>query len=272
MAKRLCLPVVFWLVLLHVGALTAPWFFTWGAFACFVVLSVVTGMAVTLGYHRLLTHGSFKTTPRVRWVITLLATLAGQGGCLQWVADHRRHHQFADKPGDPHSPREGFWWAHAIWNCFNNEGDVFYLLRYVPDLWEDRGLVWLHRHHVHLHFVLAAVLYLIGGWPWVVWGMFARLVYVLHSTWLVNSAAHLWGYCNAKTADNSRNNAFVALLTFGEGWHSNHHCLPRVANHGWQWWEFDPTYRVIRLMERFGLAWNVVEATEIDGRWRARMG
>jgi fatty-acid desaturase len=256
--KKVSWPIVFWLAAIHVGALTAPFCFSWSAVAACVGMIVATAMAITLGYHRLFTHGSFETYPVIRYAIAFVGTLAGQGGILQWVADHRRHHRFADEPGlDPHTPVDGFWWAHVAWNFFNGPEQDSYYKFFVPDLYRDPVLRFLHRTHVAWHFVTAGVLYAIGGWPFVVWGMFVRMVYVLHITWFVNSASHRWGYRTFKTRDDSTNLWWVGLTAFGEGWHNNHHAFPVSARHGLKWWEFDPTYLVIRAMQWVGLAWDV---------------
>jgi fatty-acid desaturase len=258
--RKIVWPIVFWLGVIHVGAIAALFNFTWPALAVAVALAAVSGMSITLGYHRMLTHNSFKTTLFMRRLLAFMGSLAGQGGPLQWVADHRRHHKFADAPGDPHSPREGFWWAHATWNFFNTQDDVLYYMRWTPDLWNDPVLVRMNYLHVPAHFALAAILFAVGGWPFLLWGMFARLTWVLHTTWLVNSWTHGHGYRNFHTDDDSTNSAMIAAVTFGEGWHNNHHAHPWAANHGRRWNEVDPTYMVIRGMEAIGLAWDVKTA------------
>lgn len=259
MRDKISWPIVLWLVVIHAGALAAPFYFTWSAVACSCLLWCITGcFGVTLGYHRLFTHASFATYKTVRYLLALFGTLAGQGGVIQWVADHRRHHQFADMNGDPHSPREGFWWAHQIWNFYNGPSRAAYYDRYCPDLVSDKGMVVLNRFHVVAHFALAGLLYAIGGWPFIFWGMFVRLAFGLHATWAVNSAGHMWGYRNFNTRDDSKNNAWVALFTFGEGWHNNHHAFPRSARHGFELDEPDPTWWIIQTMSAFGLAWHIV--------------
>ena len=139
--------------------------------------------------------------------------------------------------------------------------------KYIPDLLRDRGMRILHHLFLPLNFALGFLLlgigYATGGWfmagSLVLWGMFVRLVFVLHSTWLVNSASHMFGYRNYETTDDSRNNWWVALVTYGEGWHNNHHAFPRLARHGHKWWEIDITYMTIRLMQACGLVWDVVD-------------
>jgi len=228
------------------------------------------GLGICLGYHRLLTHRGFVTFQPVRWTLAWLGGLAGQGSAIDWVTDHRVHHALSDQPGDPHSPREGFWWSHVVWTfrVARDQNRSKLALRWAPDLARDAGMRFLHRTFLLWHFLLAAALMAAGyawtGWPgacsMLVWGMFVRLVFVWHGTWFVNSATHLWGYRNYETKDDSRNLWWVALLSYGEGWHNNHHAKPRLANHGHRWWEIDLTYRTIRAMERLGLVWNVVDS------------
>lgn len=263
-------PVIAWLVLTHLGAAVAPWFVSWQAVVTALALYWLTGsIGVCLGYHRLLTHSAFQTYKPVRWIIALIGGLSGEGCALDWVANHRKHHAYSDHEGDPHSPRDGAWWAHMFWLGWTIHGDArdAHLQRWAPDLYKDSGMRVLDKLFLPLHIVsglvLAGVGYAMGG-AWmatsmVVWGLFVRLVIVLHATWLVNSAAHMWGYKNYETTDDSRNNWLVALVTFGEGWHNNHHAYPRMAKQGHRWWELDPTFAVIRLMQWTGLAWNVVD-------------
>jgi stearoyl-CoA desaturase (delta-9 desaturase) len=263
-------PIAGWLLLLHVGALAAPFTFTWQGLVLMFVLHWITGgLGVCLGYHRLLTHGSFRTFRPVRWLLGVLGVLSGEGSAVDWVANHRKHHALSDKEGDPHSPRDGAWWSHVFW-IVPQMADADYhahVRRWSPDVARDRGLLWIGRFQLPLHFVLGigllAVGWAFGGWSLgvslMVWGLFVRLVFVLHSTWLVNSASHMWGYRNYESGDDSRNNWLVALFTYGEGWHNNHHAYPRMAQHGHRWWEIDLTFRVIRLLQRVGLVWDVVD-------------
>jgi stearoyl-CoA desaturase (delta-9 desaturase) len=264
--------IIFWLSLIHVGALAAllPWFFSWQAVVLAVFLHWVTGgLGICLGYHRLLTHGSFETYAPVRWFFALIGGLAGEGSAVDWVANHRKHHALSDKPGDPHSPREGAWWSHVFWLSWSPPKDEHeeHLRKWVPDLLKDKVVRFLGNAFIPLHIVTGLIImgagYAVGGWQmaasFVVWAVFARLVFVLHSTWFVNSASHMWGYRNYETTDDSKNNWWVAILSYGEGWHNNHHAYPRMAPHGHKWWEFDMTYSAIRLMRAVGLAWDVVD-------------
>jgi fatty-acid desaturase len=262
--------VVFWLGVLHVGALAAPFVFSWQAVVLTVFLGWLTGgIGICLGYHRLLTHQSFRTYRPVKWFIAWLGGLAGEGSAVHWVANHRKHHALSDEVGDPHSPQDGPWWAHMFWTTPNMRRSSYdeHNRRWAPDLMKDRMLIFLDRTFLLWQIVFGFALFGLGywlggsymGWSFVVWGMFVRLCYVLHATWLVNSATHMWGYRNYQTNDNSRNLWWVALLTYGEGWHNNHHAYPRMARHGHRWWEVDVTFVAIRVLETLGLAWDVVD-------------
>ncbi len=248
------------IALIHLGLIAAPFTFSWKAFWVFLVLQWITGgLGICLCFHRLLTHKSFETPKWLEYVLTLFGTLALQGGPIKWVATHRVHHAFSDRPQDPHSPKRGFWWAHVFWLFAYDEilDHPTKAWRYAPELARDPVHQFLNRTHVLHTLLLGAILYAFGGWPFVVWGVFVRLAFVYHTTWLVNSAAHIWGYQTYDTNEGSRNNWWVALVTYGEGWHNNHHAYLHSAAHGLRWWELDLTYATIRVMERLKLAWRI---------------
>ena len=262
-------PTLIWIAGMHLAALAAPFYFTWSGLAICLFLCWVTGcLGVTLGYHRLLTHGSFVTSKPVRWFFAFVGGISGEGSAIVWVANHRKHHAFSDQEGDPHSPRDGGLWSHVLWlfpQHSKAEVDA-HVKRWAPDLAKDSGVIFFHKTFLLWHFVIGGGL-LATGWAiygpetgvsWLLWGLAVRMVYVFHVTWFVNSATHIWGYRNYETTDDSRNLWWVGLLAFGEGWHNNHHAFQRMAAHGHKWWEFDMTYWVILAMERMGLAWNVV--------------
>lgn len=262
-------PVFLWIATLHVGALAAPFYFSWQAAILVVVLHWLTGgVGICLGYHRQLTHTSFTTYPWVRYFLGAMGSLAGEGSPIDWVANHRKHHALSDQEGDPHSPQDGSWWSHITWIFFMKTKDAHreHVMKWAPDLAKDRGMQVVSSLFLPLQFTLAVILgcigYAVGGsymaTSFVVYGIFVRLVAVMHSTWFVNSASHMWGYRNYETTDDSRNNWWVALITYGEGWHNNHHADPRSARHGHKWWEFDTTFLTIRLFEKLGLATDVV--------------
>jgi len=273
-------PVTVWILLVHGLAILAPFFFSWqGLVLCFALCVITGGGGVCMGYHRLLTHGSFKTFRVIRWGLAFLGGLSGEGSALTWVANHRKHHVHSDQEGDPHSPRHGKLWSHMLWFMpnFGRRWHREILEKYAPDILKDKMMVFIHHLFLPSHFASALVLFCLGyfgtgigmGGAWyggslVFWGLGARMVYVLHVTWFVNSATHIWGYRRYETSDDSRNNWWVGILAFGEGWHNNHHAYQRVARQGHRWWEFDPTYYAIWLMEKVGLAWDVVRLRDIQ--------
>lgn len=273
------IPVICWLVLLHTGALAAPFFFSWNALWVCLGLYWLTGsIGVCLGYHRLLTHGSFKVHKPTRWLLAFIGGLSGEGCALDWVANHRKHHAHSDHDGDPHSPHDGGMWAHMWWLAWSISGKEHagHVNRWAPDLARDRVMRWVGHMFLPSHIVSGLVLLAVGQWmggPYMAasmltWGLFVRLLIVLHVTWLVNSWTHMWGYRTYETTDDSRNNWLVGILAFGEGWHNNHHAYPRMAAQGHKWWELDLTYSFIRLMKWTGLAWDVVDYKKISDRNR----
>jgi fatty-acid desaturase len=245
-----------------VTVLLAPFTFTWSGLWVCVILYVITGLGITLGFHRLLTHRSFQTPRFVEYFWALMGSLANEGGPLEWVAGHRKHHAFTEQGRDPHSPQRGFWWAHMGWWMHHNPEvhDPALSRQTVQDLARVPFYRFLDNWQILPPLVLAVLLYVVGelwdgvGLSWLVWGMFVRTVVVMHLTFFVNSATHIWGYRNFQTRDHSTNLWWVALLTFGEGWHNNHHAYQRSARHGLHWWEFDATFLVIRILSLVGLA------------------
>ena len=260
-----------WLGLAHVVVLiAAPLTFTWPALAVALALHWMTGsLGICLGYHRLLTHTGMKTYGWVRYFFATMGVLAGEGSPPDWVADHRKHHAHSDQDGDPHSPNDGSIWSHMGWLAYHthNGERKEYLQRWAPDLYKERGMRILDVLFLPLHILSGIILFSAGclvadasfGWSLLVWGLFVRLVTVLHATWMVNSASHMFGYRNYETTDDSRNNWLVAIVAYGEGWHNNHHAYPRMAKHGHKWWEFDITWQAIRLLRATGLVWDVVD-------------
>ncbi|NOX55588.1 MAG: acyl-CoA desaturase [Planctomycetes bacterium] len=257
---------VVWMAAMHAGAVAAFWFITWQAVVLFFVLHWVTAcLGVTLGYHRLLTHGSLIVAKPLKYFFTVCGVLSAEGSPLFWVATHRKHHVRSDMDGDPHSPRDGFWWSHFLWfepRQPREELEALYK-RWAPDLYKEPIHRFFDRFFIMFPVVLGILLFVVGqvwfqaGWSFLFWGLCARMVACYHSTWLVNSATHVWGYRNYPTPDNSRNNWWVALLSYGEGWHNNHHAYQRLARHGHRWWELDITYMVIWVLKKLRLAKNV---------------
>lgn len=245
------------LVVAHLGAFAALFFWSWPAVISAVVLYWVAGsLGIGMGFHRLLTHRGYKVPKLVEYFLVTCASLAVEGGPLQWVATHRMHHAHTDRIGDPHTPRDGGWWAHIGWIVCGTaqDHDDATIARYAPDLIKDRYYVLLSRYRYLPLTVLGIALLVFGGWSVMLWGVFLRVTLALHATWLVNSATHLWGKTRFQTGDDSRNSWWVALLTFGEGWHNNHHAYPTSARHGLRWYEIDVNWLGIRVLKLVGLA------------------
>ncbi|HXE74854.1 MAG TPA: fatty acid desaturase [Candidatus Xenobia bacterium] len=264
---------VAYLIGLHVATVAVFWHTTWAALGlCLLLHAVIGGMGMCVGFHRLLTHRSFKCPRWLEYTLALLGTLCLQGGPIEWVAQHRQHHQHADEPGDPHSARQGFWWSHMLWILWAPPEATRRAVaqRYAPDLLRVPFYVFLERTHFWLSVLLGIGLYLLGGWPFVVWGLFVRLVITYHCTWLVNSASHTFGYRNFAVDDLSTNCWWVALLSYGEGWHNNHHAFPTSSRHGLRPWEVDFSYAFIRSLQLVGLAWDLRRPPIDKLRFKAR--
>lgn len=255
--------IVIFFTIVHALALLAPWYFSWQALGLTLFLHWLFGsIGICLGYHRLLSHRSFQVPKWLEYLIAVIGTLALQGGPIFWVAGHRLHHAHTeDEQDDPYSAKRGFWWSHMLWMLYPETKffDQDQYSRYAPDLARDPVYQWLNRYFLLLQIPLGLLLYGLGGWPFVIYGVFLRAVLLWHSTWFINSVTHMWGYRTFSTHDNSRNLWWAAVLTYGEGWHNNHHAYPNVARAGWQWWEIDITWWAIWLLKNLGLAQKVVK-------------
>jgi fatty-acid desaturase len=261
-------PVALGLLGLHLGALAALWHFSWFGLGLAILLYWLTSsLGVSLGFHRMLSHRAFSPVGWLRAVLVILGCLALQGRPFYWVGVHRLHHANPDGPEDPHSPRHGFWWAHFGWIVRQNTGGE-QRVRVIGDLMRDRTLVLLNRWCPWAQLSSAVVLYGMGelarvggvatsGWSGLLWGVGMRSVAAYHATWLVNSAAHRWGYVNYRTSDDAKNLWWVALLSFGEGWHNNHHAHPYSARVGHRWFEVDLTWFALRALQVLGLVTQV---------------
>ena len=207
---------------------------------------------VTAGYHRYFSHRSYKLGRVPQFLMAVLAQTSGQKGVLWWAAHHRDHHRLSDTPDDVHSPREGFWWAHVGWILSTEHDD--YDPRRVADFGRYPELRWLDRHHWVPAVAFAAFIWAAGGFPAFAWGYLLSTVLLYHATFAINSVAHIWGSRPFATADDSRNNLLLALVTLGEGWHNNHHFCRSSCRQGVRWWEIDLTYLGLRLLSAFGIA------------------
>ncbi|MCM0593639.1 MAG: fatty acid desaturase [Gloeotrichia echinulata IR180] len=261
-APRLSWTNVVFFATFHALALLAPWFFSWSALGLLVFLHWLFGsIGICLGYHRLLSHRSFQVPKAVEYVIGFIGALALQGGPIFWVGGHRQHHAHTeDIDLDPYSAQRGFWWSHMLWIFYprNQFFDYEIYEKYAPDLARQPFYRWLDRYFLLLQIPLGLLLYFIGGWSFVIYGVFMRSVLLWHSTWFVNSATHKWGYRSFDAHDGSRNLWWVSIVTYGEGWHNNHHTYPHVAKAGFSWWEIDITWWSIKALKTLGLAKKVI--------------
>jgi stearoyl-CoA desaturase (Delta-9 desaturase) len=240
----------------------------WTDLILLATMYTLIALGVTVGYHRMLTHRSFKPHPVVKFILLVLGSMSWEGPALQWAATHTKHHAQADREGDPHSPIEGFFHAHVGWLFKDRDADPKV---YSKHLLKDPIIVFVSRTFF-LWAVLALVIpFAIGGWQGLLWGGLVRVFLTHHVTWSVNSVCHTFGKREFETNDLSRNEWIVGLLGFGEGWHNNHHAFPRSAFHGLHWWQFDFSGYVIWTLERFGLAREVYRVTpELLARRSAR--
>jgi stearoyl-CoA desaturase (delta-9 desaturase) len=203
--------------------------------------------ALTAGYHRYFAHRTFKTSRPFQFVLALVGTMAVQKGPLWWAAHHRRHHKYSDQEGDVHSPvQEGFWWSHVGWIVSPKFDPTDWDA--IKDFSRYPELRWLNTYHLIPPITLAVLLFLLGGWQWLVWGFFVSTVVLYHGTFSVNSLSHLWGSRRFATTDQSRNNFLIALWTGGEGWHNNHHHYMASVKQGFYWWEVDFSYYILTVM------------------------
>jgi stearoyl-CoA desaturase (delta-9 desaturase) len=247
------------LAVVHLGALCAfiPGTFHWSALIVMVALYYTTGAwGICLGYHRLLTHRSLKLAKPLEYAAAIFGTLALQGGPIDWIATHRAHHAHTDTDGDPHDIHRGLLWSHFEWLYKPNDAMLTpaETKRLAPDLAGDPFYQFLEKTYLLWTILLGVALLAIGGWSWLIWGLFVRIVITYHITWLVNSAAHHSGYQTFRTGDKSTNNWFVAFLAWGEGWHNNHHAFPFSARHGLRWFEIDATWWTIKILAWLKLA------------------
>lgn len=236
---------------------------TWRALEIALALYWARMFLITGGYHRYFAHRSYKTSRAFQAVLAVLGTTTMQKGPIWWTSRHVIHHKYSDKLSDVHSPRQyGFWHAHVGWLLFNKHSATD--MRYVKDWAAYPELVWLEKYHWMAPITLAILCYCLAGWSGVVVGLGWSTVVFWHSTFLINSAAHRWGNQRYQTGDDSRNNWFLALLTMGEGWHNNHHHCQHSAKQGFRWWEIDATYYILRLLEFFGLIWELKKPSKSE--------
>ncbi len=268
---------IFFVTVFHILAIVALPYFSWqNIIAAFICWFIAGSWGVGIGYHRLMTHRGFKAPRWLERFFATCATLAVQAGPIAWVTTHRIHHAFTDQARDPHSPRHGKYWSHIGW-IFRGTAQIQPTSareKYSPDLIRDPYLVFIDKYYWITPIIVGGVLFAIGGVSMVLWAIFFRTVVQWHFTWLVNSATHLWGSRRFDTRDDSRNNGWIAAVTFGEGWHNNHHAYPRSARHGLTWREYDINWVQIRILERLGIisdvyAYEIEAAPEVSEMQKA---
>lgn len=237
-----------------VGVVVLGW--SWRGFGLAVLLYYARMFAVTGGYHRYFSHRTFKTSRPMQMVLAVFAMTSSQKGVIWWASHHRAHHKYSDQPGDVHSVmREGFWWGHLGW-ILSDKYESTECAR-VRDLVKYPELVWLNRWWWVPPTALGVGLFLIGGPFALVWGFFVSTTLLWHGTFTINSLSHMFGRRRYLTTDNSRNSAVLAVVTMGEGWHNNHHHYQGSVRQGFFWWEFDPTYYVLKVLAALGLVWDL---------------
>jgi stearoyl-CoA desaturase (delta-9 desaturase) len=244
----------------HLAAIVGLFFFpiTWAAVALCVGMYYFRMWGITAGYHRYFSHRSYKTGRVFQFILAFVGTLNVQKGVLWWAANHRHHHRYSDKPEDVHSPVQGgFWWSQVIWLMTDRYNSTQF--DQIRDFTKYPELRWIDKHFLLPVFIMIATLFAFGGLTAVYWGFAVSTVLTWHGTSLVNSVTHIWGTRRYETADDSRNNWWVALLTMGEGWHNNHHHYMSSARQGLFWWELDMSYLSLKALEKLGVVWDLRE-------------
>ncbi len=226
----------------------------WLDLALLIGLYTLSALGVTVGFHRMLTHRSFRPHPAIKFLFLVLGSMSLEGAAVEWAATHTKHHAKSDREGDPHSPVEGFFHAHVGWLFKDRMADPAV---YTPHLLQDPIVMFVSRTFFLWVILSLLVPFAIGGWWGLLWGGLVRLCLAHHVTWSVNSICHTFGKREFETTDQSRNEWVIGLLAFGEGWHNNHHAFPRSAFHGLHWWQFDLSGYVIWTLERIGLVHDV---------------
>ncbi|MBP0000576.1 MAG: fatty acid desaturase [Cyanobacteria bacterium SID2] len=256
---------ILWIGALHLVACLAffPSTFSWAAVGVAVFLHWFTGgLGITLGWHRLISHRSFQLPKLLEYFFLFCGTLSCQSGPIDWIGMHRIHHKYSDTEKDPHNSHLGFWWSHVGWMLHDIPAREE-LPKFTQDMVDDPVYQFFQKYFIPLQIALGVLLYFLGeyfignGISFVVWGIFVRVVVVFHCTWFVNSATHQCGYRSYESGDGSRNCWWVALVTYGEGWHNNHHAFQYSARHGLNWWEVDLTWMTISLLKALGFATKV---------------
>ncbi len=243
--------------LVHAVAIATPFLLglSWQGVAIALGLYFFRMVGVTAGYHRYFSHRTFKTSRPFQFLLALWAMSSSQKGVLWWAAHHRHHHKASDTADDLHSPRKGFWWSHVGWILSDKYQRTE--IEKIPDFARYPELRWLDRFWWVPPTGLALLLFALGGWTWLLWGFFVSTVLLWHGTFVINSLAHVFGRQRYGTSDDSRNSFLLAVVTCGEGWHNNHHYYQSSTNQGFYWWEWDPTYYLLRVLSWVRLIWDL---------------
>jgi stearoyl-CoA desaturase (Delta-9 desaturase) len=259
-------------VLVHLACAAAIWTgITWQAVAIGFVLYWLRIFAIGAGYHRYFSHRAFSTSRAFQFVLALLSQSTAQKSVLWWAAKHRHHHLHSDTERDVHSPRQmGFWYSHVGWIFARGHGKTD--LVKVADFARYPELMWLHRYELVPAIALGVLCWLIGGWSGLVVGFFWSTVFVYHATFCINSLAHVHGRKRYVTGDDSRNNWLLALFTMGEGWHNNHHACQSSVRQGFRWWEYDPTFYILKALSWLRVVWDLKRPPEAVLRNQQRLG
>jgi stearoyl-CoA desaturase (delta-9 desaturase) len=245
-------------ILVHVVALVGPFLvgFKWWYPVLALATYYVRLFFVTAGYHRYFSHRAFKTSRWFQFILAFGAVATSQKGVLWWAAHHRDHHKLSDMPGDIHSPRQkGLWWSHIGWIlCAKYEATK---MERIKDFAQYPELRWLNKYFYVPVVATAVAMFLLGGWPVLVWGFFVGTTLAWHGTFTINSLSHVFGKVRYASNDDSKNNWLLAILTCGEGWHNNHHYYQSTANQGFYWWEVDLSYYVLKALSLVGVVWDL---------------
>jgi fatty-acid desaturase len=253
----------------HIGAVAAIFYFSWANLLAFFVMYVISGIGITVGYHRLLTHKSFLVPKWVEYIFAVMGNIGMEGSPVTWVAHHRQHHKESDTDLDPHNIHKGFWHAHMLWVFMRYPGwyEKGQKELFAPDLQRDGFYRWLDKYHYLFPILIGVLFFVVGGLGLFLWAFCLRTVAMYHSTWFVNSAAHYWGYRPFKE-EIATNNWWVAILALGEGWHNNHHKFPTSAKHGLRAWEIDPSWILIWTMKKLRIAKKVKQPSPEELPWK----
>lgn len=252
-------------IAVHALAVTAIFYFSWiNLLVAIVLLWLTLGWGIAIGYHRLLSHRSFQPPKWFEYLLAILGSMALQKGVISWITNHRIHHAFSESDGDPHTPNAGLFWSHIGWMLkgIGQDHPFEVCQRYSPDLCQDNFYLKFEKLNRVPAIIVGILLFYFGGWGMLAWGVGVRTVLSWHFTWGVNSFGHRFGPQRFKTNDGSRNNFILGILTFGDGFHNNHHAFPTSARHGLVWYEFDLNFWQIKLLEKIGFIKNVKFPTQ----------